>query len=61
MCLELRGNPLCRSLRQPEPACDYYAATFEALFRALVHRGVQVHETTCEARGDAQCRFEVRA
>lgn len=59
--LELRGNPLCRGLRAAEPACDYYAATFEALFRALVHPRARVHETACEARGDAQCRFEVRA
>lgn len=59
--LELRGNPLCRGLREAEPACDYYAATFQALFRALVHPRVQVRETACEARGDAQCRFEVRA
>lgn len=59
--LELRGNPLCRGLREAEPTCDYYAATFQALFRALVHPRAQVLETACEARGDAQCRFEVRA
>ena len=57
--LTLRDNPLCRGMRQLEPACDYYAATFETLFRALVHPHARVRETACEARGDALCRFEV--
>jgi divinyl protochlorophyllide a 8-vinyl-reductase len=59
--LQIEANPLCRGLpRMPQPACDYYAATFERLFAALVHREATVVETACEARGDVACRFAVR-
>lgn len=58
--LTLRHNPLCRGLRSQTPACDYYAAVFERLFRALVHRHVQVREVACEACGDGACVFELR-
>jgi divinyl protochlorophyllide a 8-vinyl-reductase len=40
--------------------CDYYAATFERLFQALVDRGALVTETECEANGGSACNFEVR-
>jgi len=43
-----------------EPGCDFYAATFERLFRVLVHADARVVETACEACGAAECRFEVR-
>jgi divinyl protochlorophyllide a 8-vinyl-reductase len=58
--LTIRHNPLCRGLRLPEPGCDFYAATFEHLFRALVHPATQAVETECEACGDPACRFELR-
>ncbi len=58
--LTIRGNPLCAGVTDAEPACTYYAATFERLFRVLVHAEARVVETDCEARGDARCRFEVR-
>jgi len=58
--LEIRGNPMCRDLHAPTPACDYYAATFERLFQVLVHRQARVRETACEACGDEACRFELR-
>ncbi len=58
--LTITGNPLCRGLQADAPACDYYAATFERLFRRLVHPGATVTEVDCEARGDAACRFAVR-
>ncbi len=58
--LSVHHNPLCRGLQRDEPACDFFAACFECLFRELVHPGVQVMETLCEARGDAECRFELR-
>lgn len=58
--LTIRHNPLCRDLHSDVPACDYYAAVFEHLFRALVHRGAQVREVACEACGDAACVFELR-
>lgn len=58
--LTLRDNPLCRGQRADVPVCDFYAATFEGLFRALVHPASRVDEVACEARGDAECRFELR-
>jgi divinyl protochlorophyllide a 8-vinyl-reductase len=58
--LTIRDNPLCRGQASEQPVCDYYAATFEHLFRVLVHRGTRVTETHCEARGDDACRFELR-
>lgn len=58
--LVIRGNPLCQGLQAEQPACSFYTATFERLFQVLVHRRATVVETACEARGDAECRFEVR-
>lgn len=58
--LVIEGNPLCRGAVSDEPLCDYYAATFERLFRALVHPRARVVETACEACGAGECRFEVR-
>lgn len=58
--LTIRHNPPCRGLRSDTPACAYYAATFERLFRVLVQRASVVTETRCEARGDRACRFEIR-
>ncbi len=51
--------PLCRATRAAAPCCDYYAACFEQLFRALVHANARVTETACAAAGDDACRFEV--
>lgn len=58
--LWIHDNPLCRGLQRATPACDYYAATFEHLFRVLVHRRASVREVSCEARGDPGCCFELR-
>ena len=58
--LSITGNPMCRGATLTEPGCDFYAATFERLFRVLVHPASTVVETDCEACGDAMCRFEVR-
>ncbi len=52
--------PLCRGSAAPAPVCDYFAATFERLFAALVSRSARVHETSCQATGASACRFEVR-
>jgi divinyl protochlorophyllide a 8-vinyl-reductase len=57
--LLITGNPLCRGLVAEAPACDFYAATFQSLFVALVHPATQVTEVACEARGDPECRFEI--
>jgi divinyl protochlorophyllide a 8-vinyl-reductase len=56
----LRGNPVCRGIVADAPVCDYYAATFERLFRALVHPRATAIETACQAAGADACRFEVR-
>jgi len=55
--IELRGTPIARASGF---GCDYYAATFERLFRVLVHRDAVVAETACEGAGDPSCRFELR-
>jgi divinyl protochlorophyllide a 8-vinyl-reductase len=58
--VSISGNPLARAVHADEPQCDYYAATFERLFCALVSRSSTVVETSCEAAGAAACTFEVR-
>ncbi len=58
--LEIRNNPLARGVSAAEPACAFYAATFESLFRTLVRHDAEVVEVSCEACGDDACRFEVR-
>lgn len=57
--LAIAGCPLCRGARLDRPGCDYFAATFERLFRRLVHRRARVTVVACEATGDAACIFEV--
>ncbi len=59
VALTLRDNPLCRGVAVDEPACDYYSATFERLFRVLVHPRARVRETACEAMGADACVFEI--
>ncbi len=58
--LTLQDNPLCRGAALDEPACDYYAATFERLFVRLVHPASRVREVACEAMGAEACVFEIR-
>ncbi len=58
--LEIADCPLCREIRSAAPVCDYYAATFERLFRVLVARDAYAVETACQAAGAAACRFELR-
>jgi divinyl protochlorophyllide a 8-vinyl-reductase len=57
--LGITHNPLCRGLKSEAPACDFYAGTFEALFRALIDPEAKVREVNCEAMGDAACVFEL--
>jgi divinyl protochlorophyllide a 8-vinyl-reductase len=54
----VEGCPLCAGAASAEPICDYYAGTFERLFRVLVHPRAHVTECACRARGDAACVFE---
>jgi divinyl protochlorophyllide a 8-vinyl-reductase len=57
--LSITGCPLCRRISAHEPACDYYGAIFERIFRSLVSGRVRVTETDCQARGAPACTFEV--
>lgn len=55
----ITGCPFCREMTADAPRCDYLAATFERLYRVLVHSRTQVREIACEATGDAACVFEL--
>jgi divinyl protochlorophyllide a 8-vinyl-reductase len=59
LTLTLRGSPICRYLRTEEPACQYFAATFERVLGAMLGPRVRVIETECEASGSDACRFSV--
>jgi divinyl protochlorophyllide a 8-vinyl-reductase len=59
LVLSIAGCALCRGAVAAEPLCDYYAATFERLFRALVSDRSRVRETACQAQGAPACRFEI--
>jgi divinyl protochlorophyllide a 8-vinyl-reductase len=56
----LTNCAICRDAQADHMLCDYYAATFERLFQALVARRAVVTETECEANGGSACIFEVR-
>jgi divinyl protochlorophyllide a 8-vinyl-reductase len=58
--LRLEGSPICKGLRAQEPACAYFAATFERVFGAMLGPSLRVTETECEAAGASACVFEVR-
>jgi divinyl protochlorophyllide a 8-vinyl-reductase len=58
--ISIAACPLCRDVTADEPICDYYAATFERLFRVLVSRHARVTESQCQAMGADACIFEVR-
>jgi divinyl protochlorophyllide a 8-vinyl-reductase len=59
LLLRVACCPICAGSLQDTPACTYYAASFESLFVALVHRRARVREITCHALGAAACTFEV--
>lgn len=57
--LTLTYCPLCREATSEVPICEYYAATFERLFRQLVNSQAVTTETSCHATGAAACVFEI--
>lgn len=57
--LVIAGGPVARRVIAREPICDYYAATFETLFRRVLDDRLRVTEAACSAMGDAECRFAV--
>lgn len=59
LMLRVERCPICGGSAQAAPACSYYAASFESLFVALVHRRTRVREFACQALGAAACTFEV--
>jgi divinyl protochlorophyllide a 8-vinyl-reductase len=52
--------PLCRNQRALRPLCDFYAGTFERLYKRLVDPRAHVSEIACQAMGAEACRFEIR-
>jgi divinyl protochlorophyllide a 8-vinyl-reductase len=58
--LSIEGCPICRGAHADEPLCEYYAATFERLYRALVHPRAVAVQVACEAAGADACGFELR-
>lgn len=58
--IKITHSPLCRGTQADEPLCDFYAGTFERLFRVLVHPDTVFTETACQAMGDPSCLFEGR-
>jgi divinyl protochlorophyllide a 8-vinyl-reductase len=53
------GSPLARVPASDAPVCAFYAATFETLFRQLVHADAVGRETACAAAGDEACTLEL--
>ncbi|KAB7643728.1 bacteriochlorophyll 4-vinyl reductase [Polymorphobacter fuscus] len=58
--LNIIDSPLCRDPEMPAPACDYFAATFEGVFGAILGPTTRVVEIECSASGAPACRFRVR-
>ncbi len=52
--------PLCRGLKAENSICDYYSATFERLYRVLVHPDAKASEVSCQAGGAPVCTIEIR-
>jgi divinyl protochlorophyllide a 8-vinyl-reductase len=59
LVFSITGNPIAAGLRSEVPMCDYYAATFERIFRVIVNDAWRVVERSCEACGDAACVFQI--
>ncbi len=54
------GNcPICRDRRADAPSCDFYAGTFERLYRRLVRYSARVDELSCQATGADACTFAI--
>lgn len=55
----IRNCPISRGQHSQEPYCDFYAATFERLYRRLVHKNARVVEVACQAQGAPACVFAI--
>lgn len=58
--LRIEDCPLCRGAESDEPLCEFYSATFEHLYRALVHPDATGRQSACQASGAPACEFEIR-
>jgi divinyl protochlorophyllide a 8-vinyl-reductase len=59
--ITLAGCPICRDAKLQRPACDYYAGTFERLFKTLVAPTARVEEVACQAEGACACVFQIQS
>ncbi len=59
LTLRLMGSPICKGLRTQEPACTYFAATFERVFREMLGPSFACTKSTAKrpARRPASSRF----
>ncbi len=57
MVLRIVNSPLARNETSAVPVCDYYASTFERIFKLLIDPAIEVRETDCIAAGAPECRF----
>lgn len=58
MWLNITRSPLCLP-GDRTASCDYFAATFEGVFGAMLGHDVRVTEVECTARGSPACRFRL--
>ena len=61
LMFSIAGNPITAGLHSDIPICDYYAGTFERIFRVIVNDNWRAIERTCEASGATACLFEICA
>jgi len=57
--IRIQRSPLCLNLRMSEPVCDYFAATFERIFQAIIAPECRVQEIICAAAGGEACVFRI--
>lgn len=59
LCLSIAPCPLCPDDGRDGLGCVYYAATFEALLRALVDPRTRVEPVACGATGSRRCELAI--
>jgi divinyl protochlorophyllide a 8-vinyl-reductase len=57
LVFSIQGNPICGGIQSAVPVCDYYAATFERIFRVIVNDDWRVVEQSCQSTGAPACVF----
>lgn len=58
--VEIPDSSYCTKLSTKNPACYVEVGLFSELAETVVGSGYDVKETTCIARGDPLCRFEIK-